>query len=188
MLTAREGSTGDDRRVSEQAFDRLMDAFDQPVVVVTAASRRAGAACVVSFSSRCSVDPPRYCVWIPKAHAAHDVVRRAGHAMVHFLDRRQRDLAAAVTTAHGLADGADEDDGGDAFAAAAGAAAGLRWRPGPDGRTPRLHGVDAWLFGRVVGRHDAGDHLGLVLAPQRLRVPRRVRLLGAQDLPTRRSR
>jgi flavin reductase (DIM6/NTAB) family NADH-FMN oxidoreductase RutF len=167
--------------VSDRAFDRLMEAFDQPVVVVAAASRRGAAACVVSFSSQCSVDPPRYCVYLPKDHGAYEVARRAGHLMVHFLDRRQHDVATALATVphEGRDTAADDEPGTDRPATGA---SPLRWRPGPDGRTPRLHGVDAWLFGRVADRHDTGDHVGFVLAPQRVRVPRRMRLLGARDL------
>jgi flavin reductase (DIM6/NTAB) family NADH-FMN oxidoreductase RutF len=156
-----------------EPFERLMAALEHPLVVVAAAHRRGSAACVVGFSSQCSVDPPRYCVYLPTEHRAYEIARRAGHLMVHFLDRRQHALASLVDA--GSRTGPDVD-------AAAEGAPGLRWRTGPDGRTPRLHGVDAWLFGRVVARHEAGDHVGFVLDPVRARVPRRLRPLAARDL------
>jgi flavin reductase (DIM6/NTAB) family NADH-FMN oxidoreductase RutF len=151
-------------------FERLMASLDQPMVVVTAATRRAVAGCLVGFSAQCGSDPPRYCVFIAKANPAYDVMRRAGHVMVHFLDRRQADVATAFETGATLG-GGDVEDG-----------LPLPWRPGPDGRTPRLTAIDTWVFGRVVGRHDIGDHVAFVLDPLRERVPRRVRPLGSQQV------
>jgi flavin reductase (DIM6/NTAB) family NADH-FMN oxidoreductase RutF len=149
--------------MKREPFQRLMDTIEQPLVLVTAAHRRASTACLVTFSSQCSLEPPRYCLYVPKHEAAYDVVRRAAHLLAHFLDRRQRDLAAMLAA------------GEDVFAAA-------EWRAGPDGRTPQLRGVDAWLFGRVTARHEVGDHGGFVLDPARIRVPRRLRLLARDDL------
>jgi flavin reductase (DIM6/NTAB) family NADH-FMN oxidoreductase RutF len=154
--------------VRTTVFERLLDALDHPTVVVTAASRRRGpghapAGCVAAFPAQCSVDPPRYCVFLPKDHPVYDVARRAQHLMVHFLDHRQGGLAACF-----------DDWSGDAASSPAGA---VRWSPGPDGRTPRLADVDAWLFGRVTARLETGDHVGFVLDPVRAKVPRRLRLL-----------
>jgi flavin reductase (DIM6/NTAB) family NADH-FMN oxidoreductase RutF len=159
-MLANRGSSRVPVRMKATPFERLMAAFDPPLVVVTAASRRSVAGCLVEFSTQCSVEPPRYCVYVAKAGPDYDVLRRAGHLMVHFLDRRQTDIAAAVEEA---------------------SLSAVRWRTGPDGRTPQLTAVDAWLFGRVVGRHDAGDHVAIVVDPLRERVPRRLRPLGSQQ-------
>ena len=89
------------------AFERLMGGLDHPMVVVTAASRRAIGGCLVGFSTQCSLDPPRYCVFLSKANHTYEVARKAGHLMVHFLDHRQHDLAALFGehSAYGPADG-----------------------------------------------------------------------------------
>jgi flavin reductase (DIM6/NTAB) family NADH-FMN oxidoreductase RutF len=165
------------------AFDRLTGGLDHPMVVVTAASRRVVAGCLVGFSTQCSMDPPRYCVFLSKANHTYEIARKAGHLMVHFLDHRQHDLAALFGE-HSAYDGADvtDDRGGAPPGAPVDKFAAVRWRPGPDGRTPRLTDVDAWLFGRVVSRHDAGDHVAFVLDPVRTRAPRRLRQLGFQDV------
>ena len=158
------------------AFDRLMGSLDHPMVIVTAASRRAVGGCLVGFSVQCSLDPPRYCVFLSKANHTYEVARRAGHLMVHFLDRRQHDLAALFGEHSDAPDpDADPDDTVSKFDL-------VTWRPGPDSRTPRLADVDAWLFGKVVSRHDAGDHVGFVLDPVRVRTPRRLRPLGFQEV------
>ncbi|HEX7096935.1 MAG TPA: flavin reductase family protein [Acidimicrobiales bacterium] len=149
------------------AFDRLMTSLDHPMAIVTAATRREAAGCLVGFFTQCSIDPPRLCVYLSKPNHTYRVARRASHLMVHFPGRRQRDLAALF--------GEQTGDEVDKFAC-------VRWRPGPDGRTPRLLDVDAWVFGKVIGRHDAGDHVAHVLEPLRVRAPRKVRQLGYQDV------
>jgi flavin reductase (DIM6/NTAB) family NADH-FMN oxidoreductase RutF len=160
------------------AFERLMGALDHPMVIVTAASRRAIGGCLVGFSVQCSMDPPRYCVFLSKANHTYEVARRAGHLMVHFLDRRQHDLAALF----GEHSDEPDPDRAEPDAEPFDKFAHVAWRAGPDGRTPRLTDVDAWLFGKVVSRHDAGDHVAFVLDPVRTRTPRRLRQLGFQDV------
>jgi flavin reductase (DIM6/NTAB) family NADH-FMN oxidoreductase RutF len=169
MLWTREASNPPvGPPMSADPFDRLMDRLDRPLVLVTAAARRQVAACIAAFSSQCGLVPPRYCVYLPKDHAAYEVARRAGHLMVHFLDRGDREVV------HAFEDGRDEAPV-DVFAA-------LRWRRGPDGRTPRLADAEAWLFGKVVGRHDVGDHVGFVVEPIKARAPRKLRPLLAGDV------
>jgi flavin reductase (DIM6/NTAB) family NADH-FMN oxidoreductase RutF len=149
------------------AFERLTSSLNYPMLVVTAASRREIGGCLVGFFSQCSIDPPRFCVYISEANHTYGVARRASHLLVHFLDRRQHDLAAHFGELSG--DTVDKFDG-------------VPWRPGPDGRTPRIGGVDAWLFGRIEGRHSGGDHRGFVLEPLQVRCPRRFRQLDYQDV------
>jgi flavin reductase (DIM6/NTAB) family NADH-FMN oxidoreductase RutF len=156
------------------AFDRLMGSLDRPMVIVTAAHRRAIGGCLVGFSVQCSMDPPRYCVFLSKANHTYEVARRAGHLLVHFLDRRQHELAALFGE-HTDEPDPGEDEPVDKWDV-------VTWRPGPDGRTPRLADVDAWIFAKVVSRHDAGDHVAFILDPVRVRTPRRLRQLGYQDV------
>jgi flavin reductase (DIM6/NTAB) family NADH-FMN oxidoreductase RutF len=143
-------------------FERLVRALEHPTVVVTAAARLEMAGCLVGFSSQCSIDPPRYCVFLSKHDRAYGVARRASHLLVHFLGRRQHALAEHF--------GERTSDVTDTFDK-------VRWKPGPDGRTPLLTDVDTWLFGKVTSRHDAGDHVAFVLDPQRARLARRFRQL-----------
>jgi flavin reductase (DIM6/NTAB) family NADH-FMN oxidoreductase RutF len=146
-------------------FERLTSALEHPIVVVTAANRREASGCLVAFSSQCSIDPPRYCVFLSKANHTYGVARRASHLLVHFLDHRQHRLAALF--------GEETADEVDRFA-------DVRWKPGPDGRTPLLTDVDTWMHGKVIDRCDAGDHVAFVLDPLRVRSPRRFRQLGFQ--------
>jgi len=147
------------------ALERLTGSLDYPMLVVTAATRRERSGCLVSFFTQCSIDPPRFCVYLSEANHTYLVARRATHLLVHFLDRKQHDLAASFGESTG--DVVDKFDG-------------VRWRPGPDGRTPRLTEVDAWMFGRIERRVDGGDHRGHVLEPLQVRWPRRFRALGYQ--------
>lgn len=144
-----------------------MAALDHPVAIVTAATRREAGGCVAAFFTRSGIDPPRLTVYLAKREPVCALARKAAHLMVHVLGHRQHDLAAC------FADHSDESAPLDR----------VRWRPGPDGRTPRLVDVDAWIFGKVVSRHDSGDHIGFVLEPLRVRDPRKLRQLGSRDVP-----
>lgn len=148
-------------------FDRLTSSLDYPMVVVTAASREEMSGCLVGFFTQCSLDPPRFCVYLSRANHTHRVACRSSHLLVHFLHHGQHALAAHFGELSG-----DEVDKFD----------GIRWRPGPDGRTPCLVDVDAWLFGRIERRCDGGDHEGFVMEPLRIRCPRRFRQLGYRDV------
>jgi flavin reductase (DIM6/NTAB) family NADH-FMN oxidoreductase RutF len=154
------------------AFDRLMSSLEHPMAVVTAATRRESSGCLVGFWTRCSLDPVRLCVFISRQNHTHGVARRASHLLVHFLDHRQHDLARHFGSHAGHPDVEEQPD----------TFAGVGWRPGPDGRTPKLDGVDAWVLGRVRDRVDGGDHEGFVLEPVRARSPRRFRQLGSREV------
>ncbi|MFF5701183.1 flavin reductase family protein [Streptomyces sp. NPDC012794] len=118
--------------------------------VVTAASGGRRAGCLVGFASQCSIEPPRFTVWLSTANHTYDVARTARHLTVHVLGREQRALAELF--------GGQTGDGVDKFARTA-------WRPGRDG-SPVLSDVRVWFTGLVeetvaVG----GDHVGFVLSP-----------------------
>lgn len=147
--------------------DRLVASLDYPMIVVTAASRREVTGCLVGFFTQCSLDPVRFAVYLSKANHTFPIARRCSHLMLHFLDRKQHAMASHFGQLTG--------DEVDKFA-------GLEWKPGPDGRTPRLADVDAWVFGRVVDRRDAGDHVAHILEPVAAKSPRRFRQLGFQDV------
>ncbi|MFF8726808.1 flavin reductase family protein [Streptomyces sp. NPDC015171] len=126
-------------------FERL----DPDMCVVTAVAGGERAGCLVGFASQCSIEPPRFAVWLSKANRTYRVARAARYLAVHLLTREQRDLAELF--------GGETGDQVDKFARA-------DWREGPGG-TAVLAGTAAWFVGTVLHRIDGGDHVGHVLDP-----------------------
>jgi flavin reductase (DIM6/NTAB) family NADH-FMN oxidoreductase RutF len=118
--------------------------------IVTALGRdgeRAG--CLIGFATQCSVKPPRFLACVSKENRTFDVVNKAENLVVHFLGSAQRPLAELF--------GGETGDEVDKFSL-------CEWSPGPGG-VPVLDGVPGWFAGRVLDRHDLGDHIGLRLEP-----------------------
>ncbi|MFC9588790.1 flavin reductase family protein [Streptomyces sp. NPDC056944] len=130
-------------------FDRFSDVLDGPMYVVTAASGRELAGCLVGFASQCSIDPPRFIVWLSVANHTYRVAREAAYLTVHLLQQDDRALADHFGTETG--------DQVDKFAT-------VGWRPGEAG-SPVLEQVSSWFTGRIEGRIEGGDHVGFLLAP-----------------------
>lgn len=107
------------------------------------------AGCLIGFATQCSVRPPRFLACISKENRTFDVAAKADIVVVHFLGREQLPLARLFGEETG-----DEVDKFDL----------CEWSPGPAG-VPVLGGVPGWFAGRVLGRHDLGDHVGLWLEP-----------------------
>ncbi|MCB5164496.1 flavin reductase family protein [Streptomyces bambusae] len=129
-------------------LDPFTDDLDGPVHVVTAASGGERAGCLVGFASQCSIDPPRFTVWLSTANRTYRVACRAEYLTVHLLRRQDRALAELF--------GGETGDRTDKFAQVA-------WRAGTSG-SPVLE-VPTWFTGRIEGRIDGGDHVGFLLAP-----------------------
>jgi flavin reductase (DIM6/NTAB) family NADH-FMN oxidoreductase RutF len=87
---------------------------------------------------------------VSKANHTHSVAGRAPALTVHWLHPGDRALAAAVGTVT-----LDRD---------ADKMARVAWHEAPDG-TVRLDGAAGGFAGRVVARHDDGDHECFVLEP-----------------------
>ncbi|MCX4751044.1 flavin reductase family protein [Kitasatospora sp. NBC_01287] len=132
-----------------EQFDSFSSLLDYPVYVVTAAVGEERAGCLVGFAGQCSLQPPRFTVWISKANRTYAVASRSRVLAVHLLPARRHDLAELF--------GGRTGDEVDKFAATA-------WEPGPGG-VPVLAGAMAWFVGRVLDRADWGDHVGFLLDP-----------------------
>lgn len=74
-------------------LDSFTDVLDYPMYVVTAAADGEQAGCLVGFGSQCSIDPPRFMVWISTSNRTYRVARRASHVAVHVLRREQEPTA-----------------------------------------------------------------------------------------------
>ncbi|MFG2617677.1 flavin reductase family protein [Streptomyces sp. NPDC048507] len=131
------------------ALDPFTDGLDVPMYVVTAESGGARAGCLVGFASQCSIDPPRFFVWLSTANHTYRVARGAAYLTVHALERDQRDLAELF--------GGRTGDRTDKFALTG-------WRPGYAG-SPVLTPARTWFTGRVERSVEGGDHVGFLLTP-----------------------
>ncbi|QGV82382.1 flavin reductase [Streptomyces ficellus] len=117
------------------------------VVTAVAGGERAG--CLVGFASQCSIQPPRFTVWLSKANRTYRVARRATHLAVHLLHREQLDVARLF--------GGETGDEVDKFQRVA-------WRHG-HGDAPVLTDACAWFVGHVQDQIEGGDHVGFLLDP-----------------------
>ena len=127
-------------------FEALVAELGYPMYVVTAESGGDVDGCLVGFASQCSISPPRFVACLSKQNRTTGLARSATSVVVHVLHDADRDLAERFGTVT-----ADQTD----------KLAGLAWSPGPDG-APVLDNLD-WFAGRVVARHDVGDHIAYVL-------------------------
>jgi flavin reductase (DIM6/NTAB) family NADH-FMN oxidoreductase RutF len=127
-------------------FDRIADGLDAPMYVVSAADGTDRDACLVGFTTQCSIDPARFLVCLSVANRTFEIAERAGTLVVHLL--RAGDEA---TARHFGALTGDEVD----------KLADVSWREGPGG-APVIDGLD-WFSGRVRKRVPFGDHVGMVL-------------------------
>lgn len=130
-------------------FPGFTEALDGPMYVVTAASGTRRAGCLVGFASQCSIDPPRFVVWLSTANRTYRVARTADHLTVHLLHQDDRATADLF--------GGETGDDVDKFARAG-------WHEGEAG-SPVLDGIPTWFTGRIEGRIEGGDHVGFLLAP-----------------------
>lgn len=131
------------------AFDRIVSNLDYPMFVVGAAAQGDADACLVGFTSQCSIDPPRFAVFLSKANRTYELARQSDVVVVHRLRAEQHDIA--------------EHFGGTSKRDDPTKLAGCEWTPGPGG-VPVIAGCD-WFAGRVLERVDVGDHVAFVLQP-----------------------
>jgi flavin reductase (DIM6/NTAB) family NADH-FMN oxidoreductase RutF len=135
--------------MSTDPFARQCLSLDFPMTIVTAFDGRERSGCLLGFHTQCSMKPRRWLVCVSKKNHTFGVASRAEWLIVHLLRDDQHALAQLF--------GGETEDAiapHEKFEQCA-------WRPGPGG-TPILEGCD-WLAGRVLERHDCGDHVAHVL-------------------------
>ncbi|HEV2089394.1 MAG TPA: flavin reductase family protein [Cryptosporangiaceae bacterium] len=115
------------------------------IVTATDGTRRAG--CLAGFSTQCSIDPPRYLVCLSKNNHTYSVARHADALAVHLPGPAEMELATLFGTQTGFEV--------DKFSRCA-------WHEGPAG-VPLLDGCPRWFTGRILQRHDVGDHVAFLL-------------------------
>jgi flavin reductase (DIM6/NTAB) family NADH-FMN oxidoreductase RutF len=136
--------------VNEDAFDQLIAAIDPAMAIVTTVSGGERAGCLIGFHAQCSIDPPRYVVWLSKANHTFRVGVHARSFAVHFLSEDDEPLARLFGTTSG-----DDTDKFDQCA----------WEAA-DGGVPVLTGCSNRLVAERVALLDEGsDHVCLVLQP-----------------------
>lgn len=124
--------------------------LDPAMAIVTTVSGGERAGCLVGFHTQCSIDPPRYVVWLSKANHTFRVALHAEHFAVHFPAEGSAELPRLFGTESG--------DTTDKFIRCA-------WSEGPGG-VPVLTDCPNRLLARRVALLDEGsDHVCLVLAP-----------------------
>jgi flavin reductase (DIM6/NTAB) family NADH-FMN oxidoreductase RutF len=130
-------------------FPRLTGDLNYPVFIVTtvAAGERDG--CVIGFATQTSVHPGRFLACLSRSNRTYRIARHATALAVHAVPRERRDLVELF--------GGETGDEVDKLARCA-------WSAGP-ADLPILDGCPSWLAGRILSRHDLGDHEGCLLEP-----------------------
>ena len=127
----------DEEKVGAEAdaFDAIVADLDGPAYVVTTAAAGERDGCLVALASQCSIDPPRFGVWLSKENRTYRIALSAPTLVVHLLRQGDHHLAHLF--------GAQTGDEVDKFE-------GIEWRPGPDG-CPVLARCD-WFAGSIIER------------------------------------
>ena len=153
--SAATAEDDDERRVAEvepaveAALDSFVDELDYPMFIVTAAAAGRRGGCLIGFAAQCSIDPPRFMVWLSKKNATFRLAQQTDVLAVHALSADDRALAELF--------GSHSTDDVDKLAQCA-------WTEGPGG-VPVLTDVRRRFVGRIIDRPDGGDHVGFLLDP-----------------------
>ena len=137
----------------DAAYQRVIEPVDPVAVIVTCASGGQRAGCLVTFNGPCSIEPPRYAVWLSHRNHTYRVALKASEVIVHVLGYADLPLAELF----GGVSGVHEDK----FAK-------VPWSD--RGGVPLLRVSGGWLRGRIVARgpgrdETGGDHTCFVLEP-----------------------
>src|SRR5688500_3202797 len=130
-------------------FEELAAHLDYAMFVVTAASGGERAGCFVGFGSQCSIDPPRFMVFVSDKNHTHRVALAAPVLAVHVVPEDAEDLARLFGELTG-----DEVDKFER----------CEWEPGPHG-VPLVTRCRDRFVGRVLEHRGVGDHTSFLLEP-----------------------
>jgi flavin reductase (DIM6/NTAB) family NADH-FMN oxidoreductase RutF len=134
---------------TEASFQELVAQLDYSMLIVTTAAEGERAGCLIGFASQVSIHPPRFLACLSVKNHTFGVAKRADVLIVHFVGVEDQDLAELF--------GGQTGDEVDKFAR-------VHWQPGPDG-APVIIRLPNWFAGRILERHDFGDHHGYLLEP-----------------------
>jgi flavin reductase (DIM6/NTAB) family NADH-FMN oxidoreductase RutF len=151
---------------TEGEFNALMGGLDYPMFIVTATDGTRRAGCLVGFAAQCGISPSRFMVWLSKNNHTYSVAGHTDVVAVHVPSSDATELAVLFGSRTGFEV--------DKFTRCA-------WRDGPAG-VPLLVECPRWFIGRIVGRHDTGDHVGLLLEPTAVGATTAAGQLGFQDV------
>jgi flavin reductase (DIM6/NTAB) family NADH-FMN oxidoreductase RutF len=132
-----------------ETFHALVGDLEYPMFIVTARAGGEPLGCLVGFATQAGIDPPRFIVCLSHANRTYRRGRASGVLAVHCVPAHARELAELF--------GGETGDEVDKFARCA-------WHDGPEG-VPILDDCPNWFAGRVLWRHDAGDHDAFLLEP-----------------------
>lgn len=131
------------------SFEELAGHLDYPMFVLTAAADGERAGCLVGFASQCSIDPPRFMVFVSNKNHTHRVALTSPALGVHVVPEEAEDLARLF--------GEETGDEIDKFER-------CEWEPGPHG-VPLLARCADRFVGQVLHTHAVGDHTAFLLEP-----------------------
>jgi flavin reductase (DIM6/NTAB) family NADH-FMN oxidoreductase RutF len=134
---------------TKATFEELGGHLDYPMYVVTAAADGERAGCLVGFASQCSIDPPRFMVFVSDKNHTHRVALSSAALGVHVVPEGAEDLARLFGERTG-----DEIDKFER----------CEWEPGPHG-VPLLARCADRFAGVVLERRPVGDHTAFLLEP-----------------------
>jgi flavin reductase (DIM6/NTAB) family NADH-FMN oxidoreductase RutF len=137
----------------KDAYEQVIAPVDPIAVIVTCASREERAGCLVTFNAPCSIEPPRYAVWLSHRNHTYRVALGADELIVHMLTHADLPLAEFFGGVSGMRE--------DKFAR-------VPWTD--RGGLPLLGVTGGWLRGRILSRvpgreETGGDHTCFVLEP-----------------------
>lgn len=138
---------------AEEAYQRVIEPVDPVAVIVTCAAAGHRAGCLVTFNAPCSIEPPRYAVWLSHRNHTYRVALEASEVVVHMLTPADLPLAELFGGVSGMH--------ADKFAR-------VPWSD--RGGAPLLRVSGGWLRGRILSRgpgreETGGDHTCFVLEP-----------------------
>jgi flavin reductase (DIM6/NTAB) family NADH-FMN oxidoreductase RutF len=130
-------------------FHALVGDLEYPMFIVTARAGDEPLGCLIGFGTQMSIDPPRFAICLSHKNRTYRRGRDAPVLGVHCVPAHASQLAELF--------GGETGDDVDKFAR-------VGWHEGP-GAVPILDACPNWFVGRVVWRHDAGDHDAFLLEP-----------------------